>query len=123
MRDLPAALFILSANPVGHASPESAQAKTSTAPETFNARATVGSAQGQGDAYVTVKVDKYQPEKDLQVMQKALKDGGSAAFVTALRAAAVVGKLEVGDKTFNIRWARQVATGSGRTITFVVDSP
>ena len=118
-----AGLFVLSAMAIGHAAPQSSMSKTTTAPETFNARASVGTAQGRSDAYLTVRVDKYSTEKDIQAMEKALKDGGSAAFVTALKAAPVVGHLEVGDKKFTIRWARQTATPKGRTISFVVDSP
>ena len=55
-------------------------------------------------------------------MEKALA-GGSAAFVTALRAAPVVGHFEVGDKKFNIRWARTKPTAKGRVISFVTDAP
>jgi hypothetical protein len=124
MRVWPAALVvIISAIAVGHAAPQSSKSKTTKAPETFNARVTVGSAQGQADAYVTIRVDKYTPEKSIQAMEKALRDGGSAAFVAALRAAPVVARLQVADKTFDIRWARQVPTASGRTISFVVDRP
>jgi len=123
MRLVTAALFLLSAIAAGHAAPQSSKSKTTGAPETFNARATVGSAEGRGDAYISIKVEKYTPEKQLQALEAALKSGGSAAFVTALRAAPVVGRLTVGDKTFDIRWARQVATARGRTISFVVDAP
>jgi hypothetical protein len=122
MRVLTAALILISAIAVGHAAPQSSKSKSTGAPETFNARATVGSAEGRGDAYISITVDKYTPEKQLQAMENALKRG-SAAFVTALRAAPVVGRLTVGDKTFDVRWARQVATDKGRTISFVVDKP
>lgn len=123
MRVLTAALIVVSAIAVGHAAPQSSKSKSTGAPETFNARATVGSAEGRGDAYISIKVEKYTPEKQVQAMENALKSGGSAAFVTALRAAPIVGKLTVGDKTFDIRWARQVANDKGRTISFVVDKP
>lgn len=123
MRVLSAAILVVSAIAVGHAAPQSTKSRTTSAPEGFNARATVGSAEGRGDAYVNIQVDKYSADADLQSMEKALHDGGSAAFVAALRKAPAVGKLTVGEKTFTIRWARQKDSGKGRTISFVVDSP
>jgi hypothetical protein len=123
MRVLPAAVLILSAIAVAPAASQSVKSKTTTAPETFNARATVGTTAGQGDAYVTVNVTEYTPEKQIQAMEQALRDGGSAGFVAALRKAPVVGKLHVGEKAFTLRWARQKATPSGRIISFVVDTP
>jgi hypothetical protein len=123
MRVLSAALILVSAIAAGAAVPQSIKSKTLGAPESFNARATVGSTDGRGDAYVTIKVDSYTPEKQIKAMEQALQTGGSAAFLTALRAAPVVAKLTVGDKTVNIRWARQVATSKGRTISFVTDAP
>jgi len=115
-------LLSVAAMAVGHAAPQSSKSKTVGAPEVFNARATVGSAQGRGDAYVTIRVDKYSADKDLQAMEKALASS-SGAFVTALRAAPIVGHVEVGDKKFNIRWARVKATPKGRVISFVTDAP
>jgi len=123
MRALSAAILVVSAVAIGYAAPQSAKSKTTNAPESFNARATVGSAEGRGDAYVNIAVDKYSADKDLQAMEKALHDGGSAAFVAALKKAPAVGKLSVGDKAFTIRWARQKDTPTGRTISLVVDSP
>ena len=41
----------------------------------------------------------------------------------ALRRAPIVGHLEVGNKTFAIRWARQKPNDKGRVISLVVDSP
>lgn len=94
-----------------------------TAPETFSARLSVGSQEGRGDAYVTMRVQRYSAAKDVDLMEKALKDGGSAAFVLALKRAPIVGQLEAGKKTFSIRWAREKVNDTGRVITLVVDSP
>src|SRR5215831_225575 len=123
MRSLSAAILLVSAVAVAHGAPQSSKSKTTSAPESFSAKATVGSAEGRGDAYVTIAVDKYSAEKDVQAMEKALHDGGSAAFVAALKQAPAVGKLTVGEKTFTVRWARQKSTDKGRTISFVVDAP
>jgi hypothetical protein len=97
--------------------------KKKTAPEVFNARATVPSDAGRGDAYITIRVDRYSADKDLKVMEKALKEGGSSGFVQALRQAPVVGRFEVGTQTFAIRWARERDTDRGRVITLVTEKP
>jgi hypothetical protein len=123
MSALPVLVFLVSALALTPAAPQSAKSKTTGAPEVFNARATVGTAEGRGDAYVKISVDKYSAEKDLQAMEKALKDGGSAGFVQALKKSPVAGKIEIGDKTFTIRWAREKKTATGRVISFVTDAP
>jgi hypothetical protein len=92
-------------------------------PEVFNARAVVDTAAGRGDSYVTIRVDRLTVEKDLKLMEQALRDGGSPAFVLKLRQAPVVGRVEVGTQTFAIRWARQRETDRGRVITLVTDAP
>jgi hypothetical protein len=119
----PVVLFLVSALAFAPAGLQSKKSKTTGAPETFNAKVTVGTAEGRGDAYVKIVVDKYSLDKDLQAMEKALKDGGSAAFVQALKKAPAVGHLELGDKKFTLRWARQKETATGRVISFVVDGP
>ena len=114
-----AGLFILSASGSG-----AAQSKSKiTGPETFSAKATVDAAAGRGDANVTVRIDQYTPEKNIQVMESALKSGGSAGFVTELRRAPVAGRLELADQSFAIRFARQRDTDTGRVITAVVEKP
>ncbi|HEY2432238.1 MAG TPA: hypothetical protein VGI12_06155 [Vicinamibacterales bacterium] len=123
MRVLSAAILVVSAVVTAHGAPQSIKSKSVGAPESFNARATVGSAEGRGDAHVGIAVEKYSAEKDLQAMEKALHDGGSPAFVAALKKAPAVGKVTIGEKTFTVRWARQKDTDKGRTISFVVDSP
>jgi hypothetical protein len=100
-----------------------AQAKKHTAPEVFNARASVAAAAGRGDAYVTMRVDRYSAPKDIDAMEQALKNGGTVAFGVALRKAPIVGHFEVGTQTFAIRWARQSENDRGRVITLVTDTP
>jgi hypothetical protein len=119
----PLVLLLVSAITLAPAASQSIKSKTTGAPETFNARATMGSSEGRADAYVTIKVDKYSTEKDIQAMEQALKDGGSTAFTAALKKAPAVGKFEVGGKSFVIRWAREKKTASGRVISFVTDGP
>jgi hypothetical protein len=100
-----------------------AQSKKKPGPETFNAKASVGSEAGRGDAYVTIRVEEWTPEKNILAMEKALKEGGSPAFVTELRRAPLAGKFEAAQQSFSIRWARQRDTPTGRVISFVVDKP
>lgn len=114
-----AGVFLASALTAGVA----AQTKKPTAPEVFNARASVPSEAGRGDAYVTIRVDLYTAKKDLDRMESALKDGGSAAFVQALKGSPVAGRFEVGSRTVSIRYAKQVDGDKGRTITLVLDTP
>src|SRR3982751_314256 len=103
--------------------PAHAAQRKQTAPEVFNGRASVPSAAGRGDAYVTIRVDRYSTPKDLKAMEQALASGGSDGFVHALRLAPVVGRFEVGTQTFAIRWARQQDTATGRVISFVTEKP
>jgi len=114
-----AALFAAAAS-LG-AAPQSK--KKGGGPETFNGKAKVATGTATGDAYFTIQIDHYTPEKDLKAMEQALQTGGSDGFVQALRKAPVAGHLKVGDKSFTIRWARQKPTEKGRVISIVTDAP
>jgi len=116
------AMIVVWGAAAGHPSAQG-KPRVHTAPETFSARMSVGSQEGRGDAYVTIRVQRYSAPKDIDVMEKALKEGGSAGFVLALKRAPIVGQIEAGNKTFSIRWAREKPNDTGRVITFVVDSP
>ena len=116
---LAAALFVASTS--AGAAPQSK--KKNTGPETFNGKARVSTGASVADAYVSIQIDQYTPEKELTAMQQALQSGGSAGFVTALKKAPVAGHLKAGDKTFTIRWARQRDTAKGRVISIVTDAP
>src|SRR5215471_6961015 len=93
------------------------------APETFSARAQVATETARGDVYLTIKVDKYTPDKEREAVLKALQSGGSSAFVDALRKTPVAGQIEIGKQTFAIRWAREVSDDKGRVITLVTEKP
>jgi hypothetical protein len=93
------------------------------APETFSARAQVSTETARGDVYVTIKVQKYSTEPELDSVVKAL-DAGHAAFLDALRKSPALGQVEVGKQTFTIRWAREAKDAKGgRVITLVTDKP
>ncbi len=50
------------------------------APETFSARAQVATDTARGDVYVTIHVQKYSTEQEIDAVVKAL-DAGHAAFL------------------------------------------
>jgi len=119
---LAAALVVASVSvSAGSAAPQSK--KKGAGPETFNGKARVGTSSAVADATFTVQIDQYTADKDLKVMEQALQSGGSDGFVQALKKAPVAGHLKIGDKSFTIRWAKQVTTPKGRTISIVTDGP
>jgi hypothetical protein len=103
-----------------------ALAQQKGAPETFtaNLQAAGGtSAGGAGAATIQINVQRYTPEADRTAVAGALKSGGYAAFLTALRKAPEVGTVTFGDKKWPIRWAREQTTPKGRNIVVVTDQP
>jgi len=119
---LAAALVVASVSvSAGSAAPQSK--KKGAGPETFNGKARVGTSSAVADATFTVQIDQYTADKDLKVMEQALQSGGSDGFVQALKKAPVAGHLKIGDRSFTIRWAKQVTTPKGRTISIVTDGP
>lgn len=95
-----------------------------TAPETFTSQVQARSGFGTGSASnIRIIVDRYTAGDDRKAMTDALRHGGYPGFVNALRKAPAVGRVELGDESFIIRWAREEATAKGRVITIVTDTP
>jgi hypothetical protein len=92
-------------------------------PEVFSANAQVKAAGGAGAATLLMQIERYTPDADRTVVESALKQGGYAAFLNALRKAPQVGQVQLGDQKIAIRWARQTETPAGRTIVLVTDQP
>lgn len=93
-------------------------------PETFNANFNVATTEASAAGTATIQIDEYTRDGDRETVLKALKSGGQAEFLKALRAAPRAGTLTVAGKTATIRWARQVPSGTyKRTITIVTDEP
>ncbi len=106
------------------ASPHAVQSpRNSGAPETFTANAQAQGAAGAIAATIQIQIQRYTPDFDRNAVETALKSGGYAAFLTALRKAPEVGTVAVGDQKFSIRYAHEVKTAKGRTITLVTDKP
>lgn len=98
--------------------------RTAGAPETFTAQAAAAKA-GTGAIAGTVQIHiaRYTPDADRTAVETALKTGGFASFLTALRKAPDVGYVQIGDTKTAIRWARQTDAGKGRTIVVVTEKP
>ena len=102
----------------------SGQTRNVGAPEVFNANAQAKTANGAAAATLQIHVDRYSPEADRTAVENALKHGGYANFLNALRKAPQVGRVQVGERQFAIRWARETKTpDGGRTIVVVTDKP
>ena len=95
------------------------------APETFTANLEAKGGQGGvAAAMIQIDITRYTPDTDRTAVETALKTGGYASFVTALRKAPEVGSVSFGDKKWAIRWARERPSGQyNRTIVVVTDQP
>jgi hypothetical protein len=82
-----------------------------------------GSAAGAVTVPMVIQIDRFTVEHERTKMTDGLKHGGYPGFLNALREAPAAGSLEVAGEKFVIRWAHQVSTASGRTLTFVTDQP
>ena len=95
-------------------------------PETFDIVGKISPKAGAATGAITVpmiiQIDRFTPEFERTKMTDGLKYGGYPGFLKALRAAPAAGSLEVAGEKFVIRWARDVATDTGRTLSFVTDS-
>ena len=98
-----------------------------TGPETFDVIAKAlpkgAAASGAITVPMTIQVDRYTPEHARTTMTDALKYSGYPGFLRALRDAPLVGTLSVAGQDFKIRWAREVPSETGRTISIVTDAP
>jgi hypothetical protein len=92
-------------------------------PESFTATAQFLGASGSAATTFKMRVERYTPDAEREAVLQALTQGGYAGFLTALRKAPVVGSVEIGGQTFDIRWARELPIKNGRSIVLVTDKP
>lgn len=92
-------------------------------PETFTATAQALGKDVGAAASLTIHISAYTDERNRTAVQEALQTGGYQGFLPALRKAPDVGYVEVGGRKVTVRWARQVPTQKGRTITIVTERP
>jgi len=115
-------LFALSV--CGVALAEAQQPGSIGAPETFSATARAENKAGVAvSAPILVHVERFTPDFDRTTVQEALRIGGYPGFLTALRKAPDVGYVELAGRKTIIRWARQAASDTGRTIVVVTERP
>jgi hypothetical protein len=101
-----------------------AQPSKATAPESFRANGQITGVAGGAASEMVFKIDKYTADADHDALVKALKDGGNAAFLAALKKAPKVGTLTIGQRSLDIRWARTRTEGTdNRRVAFVTDQP
>jgi len=91
--------------------------------EMFSARAEAKEAGGVAATTLKIHVDRYTNDKERRAAVTALERGGSAGLTAALRYTPSNGYVEVGDRRWAIRYARQEPTPTGRHIVIVLDQP
>lgn len=94
-----------------------------TAPETFTSDIQSGRGNSAVASKISVQIDRYTHEQDRKAILDALTTGGYPMFLQALRAAPVVGSVQIENQKFNLRFAREKETAKGRDITVVTESP
>ena len=102
---------------------QSAQRGALTAPESFTCQAQARTSAAGTATNFRIQIKRYVADVDRKAMTDALTHGGYPGFVTALRQAPVIGQIELGGKSFSIRWAREQKQAKGRSITIVTDTP
>jgi hypothetical protein len=94
-----------------------------TAPETFTSSLEARTPSGLAASSIRIQIERYTPDIHRTAMTDALRFGGYAGFLQALRKAPVVGYVELGDAKVALRWAREQPVSSGRAISLVTDAP
>jgi hypothetical protein len=103
---------------------QSPQSWKNTAPESFRANGQITSAAGGAATAMVIKVERYTSDADHDALAAALKSGGNAAFLEALRKQPAIGELTIGKRTFTVRWARTLPVGKDhRRVAVVTDQP
>jgi hypothetical protein len=100
-----------------------AQHGAPTAPEVFTSPMQARLETAALAGMVRFEIDRYTPDFDHQKMTEALRIGGYAGYLQALRKAPAVGRVVVGEITVPLRCAREERTATGRTITLVTERP
>ena len=100
-----------------------AQSSKYTAPESFRANAQVSGRGAGAAAAITFQIDAYTADADRERVIAALRTGGSAAFLDALKKTPAAGSVQIGNRTVTIRWAREQPITGGRHIVLVTDAP
>ena len=92
-------------------------------PESFTANAQFQGGTAAAATTIKLSIDRYTPDAEREAVLQALTTGGYQGFVTALRKAPAVGKITIGDQSYDVRWARMQPLKDGRSIVLVTDKP
>ena len=80
-------------------------------------------SHGSAAATITMQINRYSTQVDLDTVANALKHGGYPGFLTALRQVPVVGTVTVAGETVDIRWAREQLVANARSVVLITDKP
>jgi hypothetical protein len=95
-----------------------------TAPEIFDATAQAKTATAAVSGKFEVRLRRYTPDFDRQVVETALRQGGYQGFLASLPNVPEVGQLVLnGSEPYSIRYARETVDGGRRTIVLVTNKP
>jgi hypothetical protein len=94
-----------------------------TTPATLTADAYLPGGEGAPAATITMQINRYSTQVDLDTVANGLKHGGYPGFLTALRQVPVVGTVTVGGQTVDIRWAREQLVANARSVVLITDKP
>lgn len=92
-------------------------------PETFSANAQIKGDLGAAATILVIHIERYTKDDERERALEAMKTGGEAALRAALKNAPALGYIEIRDKKWPIRFARQQETAKGRDIVVVTDEP
>jgi hypothetical protein len=92
-------------------------------PETFSANAQVKGVFGPAVTALTIRIERFTTDNEREGAIRAFQKGGFAQLSAALRAGPALGYVEIGDRQWPIRYARQLATPQGRSIVAISDRP
>ena len=94
-----------------------------TAPETFNATASVKRGGASASAPLAVTVTRYASAAERDAVMAAVREGGTAAARKVLAAMSDAGVIRLGERSTPIKFAAQRPIGSGRLVTVVTAEP
>jgi hypothetical protein len=118
MRSAPALAVLLA---IAGGAPRPCAETTYPMTQTFEAQVTSGSATIT--SAVTVRVDRLMEESRRVRVTDALRYGGYANFVQALRSLPAVGLIALDSRSVEIRYAHEEASGEGRRLLLLADRP
>ena len=94
------------------------------ASQAFTATAALKTPSGAAaTAPVTIVITRLTTDKEREAVVQALKQGGTAGAVTALKAMGDAGYIEVGDRRTPVKYAYARPLTGGRLITVIAPAP